>query len=214
MPRDRRTAPLPPTIRAPRFERRRLVSLAIVLFASGTIVCERSRHARPQGDDHARYHDRTFRVARVIDGDTLDIDIADGDKYVTRIRLLGVDAPETGHGRDGEMYFGTRASEFAEERLRGRTVHVVLPRERTRGKFGRLLAYVHLERGGPMFNETLIEEGLAYADLRFQHHYYRQFKAIETRARREGRGLWADVTIEKMPAWRRRFEKRTTATSE
>jgi len=51
--------------------------------------------------------------------------------------------------------------------------------------------------------------GYAYADLRFKHHYFRQFKAIELRARREKRGLWAEITLEQMPKWKQRFEHKT-----
>jgi len=112
------------------------------------------------------------------------------------------------------MYFASEATDFARRTLEGRSVHVVLSPESTRGKYGRLLAYVYLERGGPMFNEMLLEQGYAYADLRFKHHYYKQFKDIETRARRDGRGLWADVTVEQMPDWKQRFERKGTSSGE
>ncbi len=106
------------------------------------------------------------------------------------------------------MYFGPEATAFAETTLSGREVHIVLSPKRTRGKYGRLLAYVHLERGGRMFNEMLLEQGYAYADLRFDHHYYKQFKALEKRARRSGVGLWDGVTPPQMPEWKQRFERK------
>jgi endonuclease YncB( thermonuclease family) len=90
----------------------------------------------------------------------------------------------------------------------------VLSPDKTRGKYGRLLAYVYLERGGRMFNEMLLEEGYAYADLRFRHHYYRQFKNVEKRARRAERGLWADVTLEQMPGWKQRFERKRVSSED
>jgi len=52
-----------------------------------------------------------------------------------------------------------------------------------------------------------VEQGFAYADRRFSHHYRKQFEAIEKRARRAGVGLWGDVTLEDMPAWKQRFER-------
>ena len=104
------------------------------------------------------------------------------------------------------MHFGPEARAFAERILESRTVHVVLSPKRTRDKYGRLLAYVFLERGGRMFNEMLLEEGYAYADLRFEHHYFDRFAAIEKRSRKARVGLWANVTPDKMPAWRQRFE--------
>ncbi len=105
------------------------------------------------------------------------------------------------------MHFGPEATTFARETLGSRDVLVVLSPKQTRGKYGRLLAYVYLKRGGPMFNEMLIEQGFAYADLRFKHHYYRAFKSIEKRARRDAKGLWANVSPEKMPPWKQRFEQ-------
>ena len=181
--------------------------MLIVAALAAAVVCSRSVKTPVQSDDWTRYHDRSFRVVYVVDGDTFAIDVSDRDKAVTRIRLWGVDTPELGHNQPPGMHFGREATTFAKQTLMGRTVHVVLSPKRTRGKYGRLLAYVYLERGGRMFNEMLLEEGYAYADLRFEHHYYEQFKSIEKRARKAGVGLWADVTFDKMPPWKQRFER-------
>ncbi len=191
----------------PRRSRRRVLVVLVVAVVACVVVCKRSVNAPPRGGDWAHYHDKTFRVTRVVDGDTLDINVPDRDKPVTRVRLWGVDTPEVAHGRQKEMHFGPEAEEFARSTLLDRDVHIVLTRRRTRGKFGRLLAYVFLKRGERMFNEMLIEEGYAYADLRFDHPYYKQFKAMEKRARRVGVGLWANVKLEQMPAWKQRFER-------
>ena len=204
----KREPTLPDSIILPPHRGRHAVALALVALVAVALVCDRLGRRPGQGDDRSRYHDRTFRVARVVDGDTIDIEIPDRGKPFTRIRLWGVDAPEIGRsGRAGD-HFGAEATAFAEQTLAGRNVHVVLSPARTRGKYGRLLAYVYLERGGAMFNETLLEEGYAYADLRFDHHYYNQFKAIEQRARKAGRGLWAEVTHDEMPEWKQRSGRR------
>lgn len=181
----------------------------VVTFALVGLVCARATRKPIAVDDWSRYHDRSFRVARVVDGDTLDIEAPDGDKPVTRIRLWGVDTPETGHGRLPLMHYGPEATAFAKKTLDGRRVHIVLSPKRTRGKYGRLLAYVFLRRGGRMFNEMLLQEGYAYADLRFKHHYFDRFKSLEKLARKAGVGLWAKVTLDKMPPWKQRFERRS-----
>ncbi|MFQ5590990.1 MAG: thermonuclease family protein [Phycisphaerae bacterium] len=199
---------MPDSIRLSRRPLRHILSVAALALVVTGVVCDHTTRVAPQQDDHARYHDRSFRTVRVVDGDTLDIDAPDGNKPVTRIRLWGVDTPEVDGSPRGEMYYGPEASAFAKRTLANRIVHIVLSPNKTRGKFGRLLAYVYLERGGRMFNEMLLEEGYAYADLRFRHHYFRRFKNIETRARREKRGLWADVTLEQMPRWKQRFERK------
>ncbi len=57
----------------------------------------------------------------------------------------------------------------------------------------------------------LIEEGYAYADLRFKHHYDKHFKTMDKQTRTAGVGLWKDVTPETMPGWKRRFEQEGSA---
>lgn len=183
-----------------------MIFTAVATALVGVRAIERPLDTPRQSEDFDRYHDRAFRVVRVVDGDTLDINAPDRGKPTTRIRLWGVDTPEMARGGRSEMHFAAEATQYARRLLTGETVHVVLSRRRTRGKYGRLLAYVLFERGGRMFNEMLLEEGMAYADLRFPHDYDSQFRAAEKRARRAGRGLWSDVTPEKMPAWKQRFE--------
>ena len=43
-----------------------------------------------------------------------------------------------------------------------------------------------------MFNEMLLEDGYACADLRFDRHYYKLFQSIEKEARKAGASLWAN----------------------
>ena len=205
----KRKPALPDSIIVPSFVRRHAGSLVIVVVLTAGVIVDRVACRAPQSNDQIRYHDKTFQVVHVVDGDTLDIDIPDGDRPVTRIRLWGVDTPEVGLHDTNVMHFGPEASQFAKQTLLDREVHVVLSPDRTRGKYGRLLAYVYLKHGGRMFNEMLIEEGYAYADLRFKHHYYKQFKAMDKRARTAGVGLWKDVTPETMPGWKRRFDDET-----
>lgn len=199
--------PVPSSVTMPSVWRRRAPGIALAAVLLAVLVCSRTVRTPAQGDDWARYHDRTFRVVYVVDGDTFDVDVPDGDKTVTRIRLWGVDTPEAAAGGGTDMHFGLEASTYAKKVLGGREVHIVLSPKRSRGKYGRLLAYIFLERGGRMFNEMLLEEGYAYADLRFDHHYYDKFKGIEKRASKAGVGLWADVTLDKMPTWKQRFER-------
>jgi micrococcal nuclease len=205
--RSHRQQRLPPSI-VLRPHRRRRILLAV---ASGLVLALLAweRIARPdrQADDYARYHDQGFVVVNVVDGDTIVIDAPDHSDRVTRIRLWGVDTPEVARGDKAGMHFGAEATEYAKAVLLGRRVHVALSPDKSRDKYDRLLAYVLLERGGRMFNEMLLEEGYSYADPRFEHHYARQFQALEKRARKAGRGLWAGVTREQMPGWRQRFER-------
>jgi micrococcal nuclease len=156
----------------------------------------------------ARYHDRVFTIVKVVDGDTVDVDVPDGRHRSTRIRLRGVDTPEVAEAPTGEMYWGDQASRFARITLDGRSVRLDLIEGDTRDKYGRLLAYVYLGESGEMFNEMLLRRGHAYADTRFEHPLRDRFVELESEARAAGVGLWRDVTVNQMPGWRQRREHR------
>ena len=153
--------------------------------------------------DLEKYHARTFTVVNVVDGDTIDIDVADGKYDHTRIRLWGIDTPETKNPETGVMYFGPEASEFTKELALGKQVTIYLDENRTRDKYNRLLAYVKLQDGG-FLNEVLLTEGFAYSDLRFKHDLYNKYKQLEAGARSQKKGLWENVTLEQMPQWRQK----------
>jgi endonuclease YncB( thermonuclease family) len=151
--------------------------------------------------DFEKYHEKAFTVLKVVDGDTIDIDVPDGKYNHTRIRLWGIDTPETKNPKTGVMYFGMEAAEFARELALGKQITVYLEEHRTRGKFGRLLAYVKLP-DGRFLNEILLSEGFAYADIRFRHSFYHKYKQLEAAAHRQKKGLWPKVTPKQMPKWR------------
>jgi len=151
--------------------------------------------------DYEKYHAKTFAVINVIDGDTIDIDIPDGRYERTRIRLLGIDAPETKGEQVDVMYFGPEAAEFTHTLALGESVTVYLDTPNpTRGKYGRLLAYVKLP-DGRFLNEALLTEGYVYADSRFSHSFYNKYKQLQAGARSGKKGLWQNVTPDQLPKW-------------
>lgn len=141
-------------------------------------------------------------VLYVNDGDTITVSL-NGAKEL--VRLLGVDAPETGHsrklaraaGRAGrsqgqEARLGGMARDYLAEFLpRGKRVRLQSdPGAGARDQHGRLLAYVYLE-DGRLLNALLLEQGQARAYGRCQCAWQGRFKELEKQARRERRGLWA-----------------------
>jgi micrococcal nuclease len=161
--------------------------------------------------DLSKYYGRQFTVIKVIDGDTIDINIPDGNYTHTRIRLLGIDTPETKDPRTGPMYFGKEASDFATNLAFGKQVTIFLDKDRNpRDKYHRLLAYIQLP-DGTFLNEELLSEGYAYAYLPFKHSLFNKYKQLESVARSQKKGLWAGVTPEQMPKWR---QKRLNLTAE
>lgn len=189
----------------PRTWRRHPVGFAVVIVVLAALAWSRTR--TPFGSDRERYHNKTFTCMHVVDGDTLDLDTPDGMKASTRVRLWGVDTPETVKPGEPPMYFGAEASAFAKTSVHHKRVRIVLAPDKTRDKYDRLLAYVYPEGTGAMLNEDLLEQGYAYADSRFPHVWRERFIELEARARREKRGLWKELQPDQMPAWRRRLEE-------
>jgi len=187
-----------------------LIAAAFVWLDHTTVEHRFQRRPKSEGRlrarDFEKYHGKTFTVVKVIDGDTVDIDIPDGKYDRTRIRLWGIDTPETKNPKTGVMYFGPEAAEFARESALGKQITVYLEEHRTRGKYGRLLAYVQLP-DKRFLNKVLLSEGFAYADLRFRHSFYHKYKQLEASARSQKKGLWPDVTRSQLPEW---LQKRKT----
>jgi endonuclease YncB( thermonuclease family) len=167
--------------------------------------------------DYDRYQNQTVTCTRAIDGDTIDVNLPDGEHATTRIRLWGVDTPETKDTRTSVMYYGPEASSFTTSQAQGKSVRLVLAPEKSRDKYHRLLAYVYTDNGN-MLNEEIIAQGFGYADSRFPHPWRERFHELEERAQKKKMGLWKEVKFEQLPVWRQRYEqshsKTTTAFSE
>jgi micrococcal nuclease len=151
--------------------------------------------------DWAGYNGKPATVLRVIDGDTLHIDIPDRDDSKTKVRLLGIDAPERANAGKPEMYYARQATDFLKRIAEGQEVQVYLDeRAGSRDKYGRLLAYIELP-DGQFANERLLAEGCVYADRRFPHGCSQKYLRLENTARAQRVGLWAHVTPDQLPAW-------------
>lgn len=121
---------------------------------------------------------------RVIDGDTL---ILDGDE---KVRLIGVDTPETVHPQKPVEAFGKEASAFTRKMVEGKKVRLEYDQQR-KDKYGRTLAYVYLE-DGTFLNAEIIKQGYGFAYTRFPFKYMEEFRILEREAREEGVGLWKE----------------------
>jgi len=122
-------------------------------------------------------------VTRVVDGDTFIV------QGVGRVRLIGVDTPETVDPSRPVQYFGKEASAFTHRMAEGKVVRLEFDAER-KDRFGRTLAYVYLP-DGTFLNAELVKQGYGYAYTQFPFRYLEQFRVYEREARGAGRGLWA-----------------------
>ncbi len=153
------------------------------------------------GGDYEKYHGRAFICVNVVDGDTIDIDLPDGAYDSTRIRLLGVDTPETVDPRKKVMRYGPEATTFTAKMCLDKNVTVITDTlSDVRDRYGRLLAYISLENGKTL-NEELITRGLAFADTRFPHSRKAVYIELEKQAILSDAGMWADADVGEMPVW-------------
>ncbi len=175
------------------WRRRTLRIGAAVVALAVLVVADRAGWLLYDGGDWVRYEGASFTVVRVVDGDTLQIAVPDADQPVTRVRLWGVDAPELARpdrGRQAQP-FANRSAERVGQLCDDKVVRLYLESHKTRGKYGRLLAYVELP-DGTLLNERLLIEGLARADGRFSHRWVQRFAMLETQARHDRVGIWSD----------------------
>lgn len=126
---------------------------------------------------------RWVHVAYVDDGDTFRTDGG------TRVRLLGINAPEVAHRDSPGQPYGRRARRRLRALIGGRTVRLETDRVH-RDVYGRLLAHVY-RRDGTWIEAVLVREGLAHAYI-FPPNF-RHAEALlrqEQQARRRKLGIW------------------------
>ncbi|MCL0081331.1 thermonuclease family protein [Peptococcaceae bacterium] len=129
-------------------------------------------------------HDGNWHtVKRVIDGDTF---IISPDE---RVRIIGVDTPETVKPNTEPEPYGQEASAFAKEMLEGKKVRLEFDVQE-QDRFGRLLAYVYLE-DGTFFNALLLKKGYAQVmTVPPNVRYAEDFLKYQRQARENKKGLW------------------------
>ena len=138
----------------------------------------------------AAWSSETATVTRVVDGDTLVVSIAGREE---RVRLIGVDTPETVHPQKPVEYFGKEASAFTKRIAEGQSVRLEGdPQNTDRDKYHRLLRYVYLP-DGRLLNAEIIRQGYGFAYTRFPFSKMEEFRALELEAREANRGLWAEA---------------------
>ena len=128
----------------------------------------------------------SYPVDRIVDGDTVVL-LIDGEK--TKVRLIGVDTPETVHTSNPVEYYGPEASQFTKELLTGRLVWLEYETERE-DRFGRTLAYLYRVPDSLFVNLEIIRLGYGRAYTKYPFRYKERFVTAEQAARDAQLGLW------------------------
>ncbi|MFW5757614.1 MAG: thermonuclease family protein [Bacteroidota bacterium] len=128
-------------------------------------------------------------VKRVVDGDTFWVE--DGTEKGMKVRLIGVDTPETVHPQKPVEFYGKEASDFVKKMLEGKKVKLEYDVQE-KDRYGRTLAYVYLE-DGTFLNAELVRQGYAQVmtippNVKFSE----LFLDLQKKAREGELGLWSE----------------------
>jgi micrococcal nuclease len=164
---------------------RRALSLLAFLGAAAVLLVALGRDG---ADDTVTGRPAEGRVLRVVDGDTIHVQVGGRDE---RVRYIGIDTPEeVKPGTPVQCY--ARAAAAANRRLvAGREVRLV-PDVESRDRFGRLLAYVYRSEDGRFVNAELVRDGFARTlTIPPNVRHAEGLADLAGEARRAGRGLWS-----------------------
>jgi micrococcal nuclease len=126
-------------------------------------------------------------VTRVVDGDTVIVRL---QGRTERVRLIGIDTPESVKPGTPVQCYAKAASAETDRLLEGRHVRLRFDAER-RDRYGRLLAYVYRRDDGLFVNAVLVERGYARTlTIAPNDSHAGLFARLASDARRHARGLW------------------------
>ncbi len=136
------------------------------------------------------YNGVRTRVQRVVDGDTLILELIDPlTDRPTRVRLWGIDAPETAKADAPAEPFASEATDLLERLVLKKSVIVVIEPSKERDDYNRVLA--HIIADDDTVAAALVEAGLAESVERWRHRDTDRFEALELSARRAKKGIWS-----------------------
>jgi micrococcal nuclease len=158
----------------------RLRCLFVVLACAFLGSCSSSDSSLPQGAN--------ARVVKVIDGDTVDISI---DGKVERVRLIGIDTPETKKPNTPIECYGPEASQRTTFLLPVGTPVILQRDAEARDHYGRLLGYIFRFSDNLFVNSDLMAGGFARPlAIAPNTTYSEEFSSLATNAQAAKLGLW------------------------
>jgi micrococcal nuclease len=173
-----------------RFRRRPSASMLLTLALIVFVVLRLWRaFSLPLPRTEPLLEEQPYQVQRIVDGDTIIVHSLDGSTE-HRIRLLGMDTPETVRPGHAIEAWGPEATLFTQDFCKAGVVHFRLGRRRI-DRYKRYLAWIYVD--DQLLNAELVRAGLAKTT-----HYpgessslTRILKQAEEEARAAKRGIWS-----------------------
>jgi micrococcal nuclease len=174
------------------------VVLAALLAWAAAASAQDAANALPPGGVTAPTLDargrEAYLVTRVVDGDTIRVQLADGSDVA--VRIIGVDTPETKDPRKPVERFGKEAADYTTQLLQGQYVYLEADQGAALGRdrYGRVLAHVWRAQDMLLVALSIIEQGYGhyYGKYPFRQAYMDLYRQAEQEARASECGLWAD----------------------
>jgi micrococcal nuclease len=166
---------------------KKLIGLVVTLLIAAIIplaakYLQKMQPATPPG---------YYSVKQFIDGDTIEVDM-NGTKE--KVRLIGVDTPETHDPRKQVQCFGVAAAAFTKQQIGSNPVRLEQdPTNTNRDRYNRLLRYVYTP-DGRLINAEIIKQGYGFAYVSFPFTRLEEFKGYQKQAQSQNLGLWGSCT--------------------
>jgi micrococcal nuclease len=105
------------------------------------------------------------KVTKVVDGDTIDVDIDLGFdiSFTSRVRLAGIDTPESRTTDKAEKALGLESKEYLSKHLKdAKSVVIKTEKMNSTEKFGRILGWIYVNGNTVSLNDMMINDGYAW----------------------------------------------------
>ena len=112
------------------------------------------------------YEYRVKKVLKIVDGDTIDVDLDLGFdiSFTQRVRLAGIDTPESRTTDKYEKTLGLEVKDKLKHAIEhAKTVVIRTEKPDSTEKYGRILGWIFLDGNPVSINQTLIDEGFAWS---------------------------------------------------
>ena len=111
------------------------------------------------------YEYRVKKVLKIVDGDTIDVDIDLGFNVslAKRVRLAGIDTPESRTKDLVEKAYGIQSKEWLKRKLEfANNIIIKTELPDSTEKYGRILGYLYIDENSKSLNQSMIDEGYAW----------------------------------------------------